>query len=61
MKGKGGKQRSVPIEAELLSVLETYLDSRAARFPDTAKRQTAAGTGLARWSARSPVFVGRDG
>ena len=34
LKGKGGKERSVPIEAELLSVLETYLDSRATSFPN---------------------------
>ena len=61
IKGKGGKERSVPIEAELLSVLETYLDSRAARFPDAEKRRAPAGSGLARWSARSPLFVGRDG
>ena len=27
VKGKGGKDRSVPIEAELLSVIEAYLDS----------------------------------
>lgn len=32
-KGKGGKDRSVPIEAMLLGVNETYLDSRAVRFP----------------------------
>jgi integrase/recombinase XerC len=61
VKGKGGKERSVPIEAELLSVIETYLDSRALRFPDAQKRTATAGSGLARWSARSPLFVGRDG
>jgi integrase/recombinase XerC len=61
VKGKGGKERSVPIEAELLSVLETYLDSRALRFPDVEKRKAAVGSSLARWSARSPLFVGRDG
>jgi integrase/recombinase XerC len=33
VKGKGGKERAVPIEAELLSVIEAYLDSRAIRFP----------------------------
>ena len=33
MNGKGGKERSMPIEAGLLSVIETYLRSRAARFP----------------------------
>lgn len=61
VKGKGGKERSVPIEAELLAVLETYLDSRALRFPDANNRRSTAETGLARWSARTPLFVGRDG
>jgi integrase/recombinase XerC len=61
VKGKGGKERSVPIEAELLTVLETYLDSRATRFPDTEKRRATAESGLARWSALLPLFVGRDG
>jgi integrase/recombinase XerC len=54
VKGKGGKERSVPIEAELLTVIQTYLDSRANRFPDAAKRRATAGSGLARWSTRSP-------
>ena len=38
--GKGGKERSVPIESELLSVIEAYLGSRATRFPPppSAKR-----------------------
>jgi integrase/recombinase XerC len=39
VKGKGGKERSVPTEAELLSVIETYLDSRAIRFPGATKRK----------------------
>jgi integrase/recombinase XerC len=34
VKGKCGKERSVPIEAELLAVVQTYLDSRAIRCPD---------------------------
>jgi integrase/recombinase XerC len=52
---KDNKERSVPIEAELLSVNETYLDSRAIRFPGGEKRQvTAAVSGLSRWSAGSP-------
>ncbi|WP_201408899.1 tyrosine-type recombinase/integrase [Mycobacterium paraintracellulare] len=61
VKGKGGKERSVPIEGDLLSVIQTYLDSRIIRFPDAEKRRTAAGSGLTRWSTRSPLFVGRDG
>jgi integrase/recombinase XerC len=62
VKGKGGRERSVPIEAELLSVIEIYLDSRAVRFPAAAKRKEAdAGSALSRWPARSPLFVGRGG
>jgi hypothetical protein len=52
----------VPIEAALLSVLETYLDSRGYRFPATARRaQGASGSGLERWSATRPLIVGWDG
>lgn len=62
VKGKGGKDRAIPVEADLLRVIDAYLDSRANRFPDAVKRQ--AGTtvsGLTRWPARSPLFVGSDG
>jgi integrase/recombinase XerC len=61
VRGKGGKERSVPIEAELIAVIQTYLDSRALRFPGAEKRRATEASGLARWSARSPLFVGRDG
>jgi site-specific recombinase XerD len=62
VKGKGGKDRSVPIEAELLSVIEAYLDSRAIRFPgDTKRKADGGGSALSRWPGRSPLFVGRDG
>ena len=62
VKGKGGKERSVPIEAELLSVIQTYLDSRAIRFPRAVRRKaTVTASGLSQWLARSPLFVGRDG
>jgi integrase/recombinase XerC len=62
VKGKGGKERSVPIEAELLSVIEAYLHSRAMRFPGTGKQKTnAAASPLSLWPARAPLFLGRDG
>lgn len=62
VKGKGGKNRTVPVEADLLRVIEAYLDSRATRFPDAVKRQAGpTASGLSRWPARSPLFVGRDG
>lgn len=34
----GGKEHVVPIEAELLSLIEVYLESRAIRFPNTTTR-----------------------
>jgi integrase/recombinase XerC len=62
VKGKGGKERSVPFEAELLTVIETYLASRAVRLPGTAKHTiNVAESALSRWPPRSPLFVGRDG
>ena len=61
MRGKGGKDRRIPIEPALVEVLEHYLDSRAhARLPATAKRSSPAG-GLAAWPPAAPLFVGADG
>jgi integrase/recombinase XerC len=60
VRGKGGKDRRVPIEPALVEVLERYLDSRATRFPATA-RQRSPGRGLAAWSPAAPLFVGADG
>jgi integrase/recombinase XerC len=60
VRGKGGKDRRVPIEAPLVRVLEHYLDSRAARFPTTTRRRSPAG-GLAAWTPGAPLFVGGDG
>jgi len=61
IKGNGGKERRVPIESELLSVIETYLDCCAVRFPGVETCKAGTGSSLARWSARLPLFVGRDG
>lgn len=61
VKGKGKKERSVPIEAELLLVIETYLDSRAMRLPRSDMLRSGDFLGLRRWPARAPLFVGRDG
>ena len=43
VRGKGGKDRRVPIESALVQVLERYLDGRAIRFPATAKRRSFPG------------------
>lgn len=42
VKGKGGKERGVPIEAELLAVVDAYLDTRTRRFAGSTKRKTTA-------------------
>jgi integrase/recombinase XerC len=43
VRGKGGKDRRVPIESALVDVIERYLDTRAARFPAAAKRRSSPG------------------
>ena len=49
VRGKGGKERSIPIEPELDAVVAEYLESRQARF---AGRSPARG---------EPLFIGHDG
>jgi integrase len=60
VRGKGGKDRRIPVEQKLIEVLDSYLDSRAVRFPGGMKRRPTAG-GLAAWAATAPLFVGSDG
>jgi site-specific recombinase XerD len=60
VRGKGNKDRRIPVEQALIDVLEVYLDSRATRFPAATSRRKAAG-GLAAWPATSALFVGSDG
>jgi integrase len=38
VRGKGGKDRRIPLEQKLIDVLLSYLDSRATRFPGSTKR-----------------------
>jgi site-specific recombinase XerC len=56
VKGKGGKERSVPIEAELLSVIEAYLDSRATRFPGAKAHSGCCGLGSIAMALAVPVI-----
>jgi integrase/recombinase XerC len=59
VRGKGNKDRRIPVEQPLIDVLEHYLNSRATRFPHDRKRQR--GTGLAGWPPTAPLLVGPDG
>jgi len=60
VRGKGGKDRRIPIEPALVEVFERYLDSRATRFRATTRRRSP-GRGLAAWAPTAPLFVGADG
>ena len=61
-KAKAARNAACPSRPNCSPSSQTYLDSRAIRFPGTAKRKTnTAASPLSRWPARSPLFVGRDG
>ncbi len=60
VRGKGNKDRRIPVEQPLIRELEAYLDSRAARFPRSTKRRPIT-SGLAAWPPTAPLFVGNDG
>lgn len=60
VRGKGNKDRRIPVEEALIKVLECYLDSRAVRFPaDTKRRGPSSGIGA--WPTTAALFVGSDG
>jgi site-specific recombinase XerD len=60
VRGKGNKDRRIPVEEGLIKVVECYLDSRAVRFPaDTKRRGRSVGIGA--WPATAALFVGGDG
>ena len=56
VRGKGRKDRRVPIEAPLVSVIEAYLASRIIRFPGGRRRHSPGG-GRVSWPAAAPLFV----
>jgi site-specific recombinase XerD len=58
--GKGNKDRRIPFGRELLDVLERYLETRAARFPQ-ARRRPPGTDALSRFSPTAPLFLGADG
>lgn len=60
VRGKGNKDRRIPVEEGLIRVLECYLDSRTVRFPADTKRRGPS-TGIGAWPATAALFVGSDG
>jgi site-specific recombinase XerD len=60
VRGKGNKDRRIPVEDGLIAVVECYLDSRAVRFPADTKRQGQS-VGIEAWPVTAALFVGSDG
>jgi site-specific recombinase XerD len=60
VRGKGNKDRRIPVGTELLDVLEDYLQTRTARFPQK-RRQASSGDALSTFSPTAPLFLGADG
>jgi site-specific recombinase XerD len=60
VRGKGNKDRRIPVEESLIKLLECYLDSRAVRFPADTKRRGRR-TGIGAWPTTAALFVGNDG
>ena len=60
VRGKGNKDRRIPVEEGLIEVVECYLESRAVRFPADAKRRGPS-VGIGAWPATAALFVGSDG
>ncbi len=61
VRGKGRKDRRVPVEAALVEAIEHYLNTRAAKFPKATRRGSSPTAGLAAWPPAAPLFVGLDG
>lgn len=61
--GKGDSDRTIPIEPGLEDVLDAYLASRTARFPDHANRRNLPKNPrpMDHYPTTAPLFVARDG
>lgn len=61
--GKGDADRTVPLPPALLLLLADYLDSRRARFPDSARKRGVPEGASAWdwWPPGAPLFVDRHG
>jgi len=60
VRGKGNKDRRIPIGTDLLDVIDDYLRTRASRFPQS-RRRAAGGGAPSSFSPNAALFVGADG
>lgn len=63
LRGKGGKDRAIPISGPLLELLDSYAATRLTRFPRHARKATSEPSlsGLDRVAPTQPLFVDRAG
>ena len=59
IRGKGNKDRRIPVGQQLLRVLEEYVRTRTTRFPP--RRRSTSTDPLKSFAATAPLFVGADG
>ncbi|WP_068275201.1 site-specific integrase [Aldersonia kunmingensis] len=60
--GKGNKDRFIPVERALLTVIERYLETRYERFPPPPNsRRRRNDRSLAAWPRKAALFVGPTG
>jgi site-specific recombinase XerD len=60
VRGKGNKDRRIPVGVELLDVLDDYLQTRTVRFPET-RRRASSDDAQSSFSPTAPLFLGADG
>ena len=61
VRGKGNKDRRIPVAIELLGVIDDYLHSRVTRFPQARKRSQVTDDIAKRFAPTAPLFLGVDG
>lgn len=60
VRGKGNKDRRIPVAHELLQLIDDYLVTRSTRFPQPRRR--GSGDGVAhRFPPNAPLFLGANG
>ena len=60
VRGKGNKDRRIPIGTALLDVIDDYLRTRSSRFPQSRRRASKYGAPI-NFSPNAALFVGADG
>lgn len=61
VRGKGNKDRRVPVAGDLLELLDEYLRSRTTRFPQTREGRAGGDAVDCNFPPTAPLFLGVDG